>query len=144
MNAVYCPYEIHKDPSDSDFKEIAKLISDNDDIGSGMKCRDIEERLRSRYLLNFSRDYFCVDKDKVIAHAGTYAESDDTCVIGGVIVHPQYRGRHIASNIVQQLCFDLMLEGKTVYLMVHTDEAMHIYKKIGFEEYSPWASFRPL
>ncbi len=142
VDVTDCGFKIQKQPEIEDFKKIAKLIAEDSDISSGMECKDIEERLKSRYLSNFSRDYFCIDGDSVIAHAGTYAESDDMCVIGGVIVHPQYRGQHIASNMVQELCSDLTAEGKKPYLMAHTEEALHIYKKMGFKEYSSWASHK--
>ena len=130
---------IFKKPTDPDYYKIAVLMSMFSDIGSDPKERS--KRYKERNLSGMSRNYYCTNSDgEIIAHAGTHGESEYCAIIGGVVVHPDYRRNHIATNLVQSLSHDLTYEKKTVYLVAFNEKAVDMYKKIGFIHYCSWGN----
>ncbi|MBR4227448.1 MAG: GNAT family N-acetyltransferase [Candidatus Methanomethylophilaceae archaeon] len=128
--------DVRKAPLDEDYTGIAALIKRHLDDGSEVEA--ISALLKERNRSSFGRNYFLKDGGRVIAHAGTYGESETCSVVGGVVVDPEYRGRRIAQMIVSELCSDLVEEGKSVFLMAYDDAAIHLYEKIGFRSYCSW------
>lgn len=135
---------ICKKPNNEDYLEIAKLVSNDPELQSHSTIRETMERYKWRNENGMSRNYFCYnEKGKLIGHAGTHAESDRYGVIGGVVVHPDYRGKHIGSTLISQLCLDLIKEQKLTYLVAHNPEAVRIYEKIGFSKICSWGAIHP-
>lgn len=77
---------------------------------------------------------------RIIAKANTSAESFTRCQIGGVYVHPDYRGCGIATRLCAELIRSLMPSGRGVSLFVkkRNPAARSVYRRIGFEVLSDY------
>lgn len=132
---------IHKKPTEKDYSEIASLVVNDPELGSHSTIENTIKRYKLRNECGLGRNYYCYNENgNVIAHAGTHAECEGCAIIGGVIVDPQYRGKHIGSTLILELCKDLIEENKTIYLIAHNPDAIRIYQKIGFKKKCSWAA----
>jgi GNAT superfamily N-acetyltransferase len=77
---------------------------------------------------------------RMIAKANTSAESFTRCQIGGVYVHPDYRGRGIAARLCAELVRSLIPAGRGISLFVKKQNpaALSVYRRIGFEVLSDY------
>jgi predicted GNAT family acetyltransferase len=77
---------------------------------------------------------------RMIAKANTSAESFTRRQIGGVYVHPDYRGRGIATRLCAELIRGLFTPGRGVSLFVkkRNSAARSVYRRIGFEVLSDY------
>jgi ribosomal protein S18 acetylase RimI-like enzyme len=69
-----------------------------------------------------------------VAKANTSAASFTRCQIGGVYVHPSYRGRGIARRLCAELARELLAEGKglTLFVKKRNPAAHSVYRSLGF------------
>jgi ribosomal protein S18 acetylase RimI-like enzyme len=69
-----------------------------------------------------------------VAKVNTSAASFTRCQIGGVYVHPAYRGRGIARRLCAELAKELIAEGKGLSLFVKKQNpaARSVYRRVGF------------
>jgi GNAT superfamily N-acetyltransferase len=72
---------------------------------------------------------------RIVAKANTSAESFTRYQIGGVYVHPDYRGRGIATRLCAELVRSLMPSGRGFSLFVkkRNPAARSVYRRNGFE-----------
>lgn len=126
--------EIKKD----DFTQIAKLLYEDEDIGSSYKLKELEEQMIERNKEKYSRNYIIKKDDKVVSHAGTGAENEKVAMLSYVITAPQYRGKGYAKKLCSAICEDLILEGKDVFLINYSTESTALYDKIGFKVCCDW------
>jgi ribosomal protein S18 acetylase RimI-like enzyme len=72
---------------------------------------------------------------RIVGKINTNAESFTRFQIGGVYVHPDYRGLGIARRMTAALASALFAQGKAVTLFVkkHNAAARSVYRKVGFE-----------
>jgi GNAT superfamily N-acetyltransferase len=72
---------------------------------------------------------------RTIAKVNTSAESFTRCQIGGVYVHPDYRGRGIAVRLCTEMIRSLVPAGRGISLFVkkRNSAARSVYRRIGFE-----------
>ena len=122
--------------------QISDLICSDYKLGGHYTKEGLYKQLKDRIDDNFGRNYVILDKNGIVSHAATYAEIDNISVIGGVITRSDKRGKGIGSFIVNELCNDLILEGKEVYLFYENSVAGQIYKKIGFIENIEWMKLK--
>ncbi|MBB5254302.1 GNAT family N-acetyltransferase [Sulfurisphaera ohwakuensis] len=75
--------------------------------------------------------------NKLVSAAYTWIETKDAGIIGGVFTREGFRNRGFASSVVSELAEDIVKRGKIASLYVREDNtsAIHVYKKIGFNEY---------
>lgn len=85
------------------------------------------------------RTYFVEQNGEVIATASTAAENSRSAMIVAVATHPEYRGQKLASQVVAQLCADILAEGKSLCLFYNNPQAGLIYKKLGFRDIDKWS-----
>jgi len=132
--------DIHivKKPSKNDLREIAKLQLTDDGMGSYYSFDVLLKQLKERNNQGFSRNYFIRINNKIVSHAATGGELDNLAIITSVITDEKYRGRGLAYAVVSSLCYDLINEGKNVYLINYTNESSKLYEKIGFEVCCEW------
>lgn len=123
---------------ESDFAEIAKLLYQDDDIGSSYKIDELTKQIKERNLEGYGRNYVIKDSGKIIAHAGTGAENDKVAVFNYLIVDPSYRKKGYATCVLSAVCEDLIKEGKKVYLINYTKESTALYDKVGFKISCEW------
>ena len=118
-----------------DIKEIAKLLYDDDDIGSSYTMEDLVRQIEERINDGFVRSYVVKLNNKVVAHLGTGAEIDKFCTISYVITAPEYRGRGISSSLFKYACKQLTSEGKEIYSVYYPENSRRLHHKMGFEDY---------
>jgi len=121
-----------------DFIEIARLIYEDEDLGSSYELESLEKQLYERNYQGFVRNYIIKEENKVIAHAGTGAEDDKVAMLGYVITHKDYRGKGLATQLCSKVCKDLQNEHKDVFLINYSNESTRVYDKIGFEICCEW------
>ncbi len=115
-----------------DIKEIAKLLYDDDDIGSSYTMEDLVKQIEERIDGGFVRSYVIKDDNHVIAHLGTGAEVDKLCTICYVITDPEYRGRGLSSSLFSYACNQLNSEGKEIFSVYYPENSRHLHHKMGF------------
>lgn len=100
----------------------------------------IEDRLR------YQKGVHCVIRrdGRIAAHGNSTAEADDTVMIGGVGTAERYRGQQMASQIVSEICRQILQKGKKPCLFTTQEEKHNLYRKIGFEEVGKWATLTRL
>jgi ribosomal protein S18 acetylase RimI-like enzyme len=79
---------------------------------------------------------------QLVSVAGTHlvAPTMGVAAIGNVYTYPEHRGRGYATSCTSAVCADLLAMGLDVVLNVARDnaDAIHIYKKLGFQAYCPF------
>jgi ribosomal protein S18 acetylase RimI-like enzyme len=72
---------------------------------------------------------------RIVGKVNTNAKSFTCCQIGGVYVHPDYRGQGIATLMTAALVQNLVAQGKGVSLFVKklNTPARAVYRRIGFK-----------
>ena len=132
INNVQSIHEVTSATID-DIKDVAGLLNDDDDLGKPYKNDELYIQLIERNKDGFSRNYVIKENNKVVSHAATSGETEKMAILSGVITNPHYRKKGYASEVVSKLCFDLLSEGKRVFLINYTYESSKLYDKIGFE-----------
>ena len=101
--------------SKEELKQVAKLLYEDEDIGSSYKLEELEKQMIERNEQKFVRNYVIKNENnEVISHAGTGAEDEKLAMLSYVITHPEYRGRGLAKKVCKAVCYDLINEGKKV------------------------------
>ena len=113
-----------------DMEEIAELICIDKGIGGHYTAEILKEQLSSRFQEKMGRNYIIKIEDKIVAHYGTYAEISDVAVMGGLIVHPSYRGQGYAKILHTYLSNILIDEEKRVFLFCQED-VLKMYLSLG-------------
>ncbi len=78
-------------------------------------------------------------EEGLITCVSTTAETSDTAILVGLMTDPAHRKMGYGTQCLQRLCFDLIREGKQVYLTYDNPDAGRIYRRIGFREVGRWA-----
>jgi ribosomal protein S18 acetylase RimI-like enzyme len=67
---------------------------------------------------------------------GQYYQRLDRCHLGRLIVNPNFRGKGIASELIQQICKlglnDLGIKECSLFVLEHNVSAIKAYEKFGF------------
>lgn len=115
-----------------DIIEIAKLLYDDDDIGSSYTMDDLVKQIEERLESGFVRSYVVKCDNHVVAHLGTGAEIDKLCTISYVITDPDYRGRGLSSSLFSYACNQLNSEGKEIFSVYYPENSRRLHHKMGF------------
>ncbi len=100
---------------EEDAEEIARLIISDEGIGGYYEIEDLTRQFAERMQAGFGRNLVIRENGRIVAHYATYAEYEDIAVIGGLIVAPEQRGRHLADTLEHRLVEELRAEGYRVY-----------------------------
>ena len=103
-------------------------------MGRSYSYKSLYNQLKERNDSNFSRNYVIKDGNNIVSHAATGAEIDNAAILTYVITAPKSRGNGYATKVVGKLCYDLINEGKKIYLINYTDESTALYTKLGFKQ----------
>ena len=115
-----------------DIIEIAKLLYNDDGIGSSYTMDDLVKQIEERVDSGFVRSYVIKQDNHVVAHLGTGAEIDKLCTISYVITDPKYRGRGLSSSLFSYACNQLILEGKEIFSVYYPENSRRLHHKMGF------------
>jgi predicted GNAT family acetyltransferase len=65
-------------------------------------------------------------------------ENDYSAMVVGVCTLDSFKGKGLASQCLNMLCFDLLNEGKSLCLFYDNLNAGRIYKRLRFEDMEMW------
>lgn len=134
-----------KQADTEDFLNVAKLLYEDEDIGSSYKLNELSEQMLERYKEGYARNYIIKNNKEILAHAGTGAELGKISVMSYVVTNKEYRRKGLATKVCATLLSDLIKEGKEVYLINYSNESTKLYDKLGFEVCNDWGKlFRNL
>ena len=117
---------------DVDLYEISKLICSDENIGSTYKIDSLYHQLLERKNEKHCKNIYMKDKNRYIAHAGTYADIDKFSIIGGVITDPDYRGAGIGRILVNDMLYLIFGEKKSAILYCYSNKLKKWYSSLGF------------
>lgn len=127
-----------KPAEEQDFIEIAKLLYEDEDIGSSYQLKELADQMLTRLKEGYARNYIIRKDNKAVAHAGTGAEYKNISVMSYVVTNKEFRKMGLATKVCATLCQDLLAEGKDVYLINYSNESTKLYDKLGFEVCCEW------
>jgi predicted GNAT family acetyltransferase len=132
------PELILSKPEISDLEEMLPLQAEYDRVevlpkGSEFKIEN--SRLALTQLIRKEQMLAARIDGKIVGKINTNAESFTRFQIGGVYVHPDYRGLGIARRMTAAFASALFAQGKAVTLFVkkHNAAARSVYQKVGFK-----------
>ncbi len=86
-----------------------------------------------------SRTYYIRQNGQIVSAASTAAENSMAAMVIGVCTLHDYKNLGFASRCLNQLCHDILKEGKTLCLFYDNPDAGRIYKRLGFYDIEKWA-----
>ena len=116
-----------------DIPEIVELLMADPEYINVYDKDVLLKQMLDRYDGNFGR-YFVAKLDgKVVATCSTYGEVPGFALVGGVIVHPDYRRRGLAGDVEKYACHVLEKEGvsRVGFVNFHNTASLALHEKIG-------------
>lgn len=121
-----------------DCLEIAKLICSDHGIGGHYNIEELKnqliERMTTKNCVNL-----ILKKQKIVAHAATYADCESIAVIGGVITDEECRGLGYGKTVVNDLTVYIQDSNKIPVLYCYNDKTIKWYESLGFKKVSECA-----
>lgn len=121
-----------------DIEQIVHLmISDHEYVN--VYDKDVlRSQLYERFDNNFSRYFVLYQDGKVVATCSTYGEVPGFALVGGVIVHPDYRRRGYAADVENFACHVLLSEGisKVGFVNFNNTASLALHEKLGAKSIS--------
>jgi RimJ/RimL family protein N-acetyltransferase len=117
----------------SDIPEIVDLLL-MDKSYTEVYTRDILlQQMRQRYDDSFSRYFIIVMDGKIVATCSTYGEVPGFSMIGGVMVHPDYRRRGLAGKVEDFACDVLGNErrSRVGFVNYYNQPSLALHLKLG-------------
>lgn len=121
--------------SDDDLIASAKLICEDENLGSHCDYENLLRQLRERRDDGMGRNYVIHKDGEVIGHIATYAEYEDYAVTSGLIVHPEYRDQPYGTYLESYLMNKLLEEGKRVFTFLRLEKRMKYYRALGQKKF---------
>ena len=116
-----------------DIIEIVNLLVADPEYVHVYDRKILADQMYDRYDGGFSR-YFVVKMDgKVVATCSTYGEVPGFALVGGVIVHPDYRRRGLAGDVESFACHVLAKEGisKVGFVNYNNTPSLKLHEELG-------------
>lgn len=104
--------------TEQDTPEIARLIMEDQGIGSYYEVQDLADQLAERMRTNMGRSFIIRENGKIVAHIASYAEYDGLATTGGLIVAPTCRNGLYGGVLESKLVHTLLEENFQVYTFV--------------------------
>lgn len=119
------------------FLKIASLVCKANSSNTGYYALEqYFNQIYDRYSEGYCRNWvYSDDKDNIIGHIATYAETDSYAVLGGLAVDDNYRGQGIAKALLKHSINDLLKENKTIYAFGYNKNLYIFYKSISKQTY---------
>lgn len=127
--AVSEPFEL---AAPEDCPEIAALICSDEAIGGHYRAEQLACQLRGRMLHEHCRNLIVRRDGRIAAHFGTYAETKEFAVLGGLITHPDFRGEGLGRALQDALSGMLLKEEKLPLLYCFEETTRNWYARFGW------------
>lgn len=126
-----------------DIAEIVDLLMADPEYVNVYDRKVLSDQMLDRFDGGFSR-YFVVKMDgKVVATCSTYGEVPGFALVGGVIVHPDYRRRGFAGDVENFACHVLAKENisRVGFVNIHNTASLALHEKLGAFRVATLAKF---
>lgn len=123
------------------FSEYTKMLIEEDStFRKYLEAQNYAEELKhieKKYGLPYGRLYLAYCDEKLAGCIGLKRIDEQNCEMKRLYVRPQFRGKHIGNQLIEQIIFDAKEIGYS-YMLLDTlpflQNAIHMYKKYGFYE----------
>lgn len=123
------------------FSEYTKVLIDGDPtFAKYLEVQNYDEELEHlevKYGAPYGRLYLAYYEEKLAGCIGLKKIDEENCEMKRLYVRPEFRGKHIANQLVQMIIEDAKGIGYSFMLLdtlPFLKSAIHMYKKLGFEE----------
>lgn len=122
---------------------IVDLLLTEDEYSIVYDRESLLNQLLDRYDSGISRFYAIEENGSIIASCSSYGETKELAIVGGVIVHRDFRGRGYAFDVDAHICVDLFHEGKSCISFVNYENkaSLALHKKLGGVIYSTYYKY---
>ena len=126
-----------------DIVAIADLLLSEEEYSIVYDRDTLIKQMLERYDLGISRYYAAKEDGIVTASCSTYGETDDLALIGGVIVHKDFRRRGLAADVENHACADLEAEGlsRVGFVNYENGPSLALHKKLGAVVHATYSKF---
>lgn len=116
-----------------DISEIVDLLMADPEYNNVYNKRTLLDQLYDRFDGGFSRFFIVKINGKVVATCSTYGEVPGFALVGGVVVHPDYRRKGLAGDVENYACHVLAKEGisKVGFVNYNNDPSIALHEKLG-------------
>lgn len=129
-------FSIEDATTETQFKDIAKLVCKaNNDNKSYYGLEQYFSQIYERYKDGYCHNWIMRQKNDIIGHIATYAETESYAVLGGLAVDETYRGKGIAKALLLHSISCMKKEGKVCYAFCYNEKLISFYRKHGFREF---------
>lgn len=120
--------------------EVVELIASDEAIGKPYGYDSLYKQYVERKETNFGRNWVIRSEEtgNILCHAGTYAETKELAVIGGVMTAPEARGKGVSKPVLAAICNELKKENKDVFSFYYIPVAKAMHEGVGFETVCIW------
>lgn len=117
----------------NDIESIVELMISAPEYENVYDKKILTQQMLDRFDDDFSRYFVVRMDDKVVATCSTYGEVDNFALVGGTIVHPDYRKRGLGADVENYACHVLDTEGKSRVGFVNEENtaSLILHEKIG-------------
>lgn len=117
----------------SDAEQIADLLCLDDEMGIIYTRDSLREEIKERIETGMGRSYIIKKDGIVIAHNATFAESSKFVIVGGLMVHPDYRDKEYFYWLDLKSSLEFQMENKDRYFFILDPKLKKLHKKLGNE-----------
>lgn len=126
-----------------DIVAIADLLLSEEEYSIVYDRDTLIRSMEERYDLGISRYYAVKENGMVVASCNTYGETDDLALIGGVIVHKDWRRLGLAADVDNHACADLQNEGlsRVGFVRYDNEPSLKLHLKLGALIHASYTKF---
>lgn len=126
-----------------DIEKIVDLLLSEEEYAIVYDRDVLFNQMMDRYERGISRYVAVKEGDLVVATCSTYGEADDFALVGGVIVHKDWRRRGLAADVENYICEILRRDNKTRIGFVNFENgpSLALHKKLGAVECAIYSKF---
>lgn len=114
-----------------DIPEIADLLLSEEEFGKQYSREELTEQLTERLATKMGRSMVLEKEGKIVAHVGTFAESESFVIFSGSVVRPEYRNTDCFERLHAE--FDYLIaevEKKDVYFFINNKRIIKVYSRL--------------
>lgn len=116
-----------------DIAQVVDLLMNDPEYVEVYERDVLNAQMLDRYDGGFSTFFIVRKDDKVVASCSTYGEVDGFALLGGVIVHPEYRRRGYAADVENFACHYLNQNNISVvgFVNFNNTASLSLHEKLG-------------
>ena len=126
-----------------DVEQVVDLLIADPEFSNVYDRKILLKQMIDRYDNKFSRYFVIKDAGKVVAAYSTYGEVPGFAITNGVIVHPDYRRRGLASDVIKFACYTLAKENisRVSFVNYNNTKSLLLHEKLGAKKIATLAKY---